>query len=654
MTPVLLAAAGAAVLAVSILALVHPRIALLLLVTLDVSHINTVIRDHAGVSPYVPQLALAVFALGVMARRGSFTFKWSPVLLGLMVLFGGLCLTFLDAADPLTSQVLLLEYSRNLVFFVVVYALILSTSGVRPALEATVLVLAGLAALTIFHEYVLHNAGDLGGLSQVPLTQEGGALTPRHAGTHADVNFWARLLVLFTPLSLSMVAACRGTRARLLWAGSTAALLMGVYLTQSRGGFIALFIGLVVWALLAGGVYRKALLGLPLVLAILIPLTGVGSRLATLAAVGNGGRANADPSVVERERFQIDAWHMFLDAPVTGHGIGSYGTIFPDYDRLANYYEPVTIVVAAHNFYLEQAADGGVMLLLAWTIFLGAVLFVALRTLRVARATGNDQSRYLAIGIAGGIIGWLAASVFLHLSDFRALLFIAAAAAALDLQARRDLDIATADSPEPEQIDNRLRSRGPLALSAVALAALVLVLTSGAERHTTTSTLAIVPATGQVNPADAYELDVVSRGLIVPTLAEALDRTVSVTDLEQETGLRPGEAEAEVDIRQSRLGGAVVVTVTADDELAAADLGAAAVRISQSEVADLDSGYQLAGEVGTTVPSSSYRLWAVVPLTAVVVLPLLIANRRRRAATARLMAEITDLARVGHRSGDKA
>lgn len=654
MTPVLLAAMGAAVLAGSILAMVHPRIALLVLVTLDVSHINTVIRDHAGVSPYVPQLALAVLALGVMARRGNFAFTWSPVLLGLMGLFGGLCLTFLDAADPLTSQSLLLEYSRNLVFFVVVYALMLSTSGVRPALQATVLVLAGLAALTIFHEYILHNAGDLGGLSQVPLTQEGGALTPRHAGTHADVNFWARLLVLFTPLSLSMLAMCRGTRARLLWASSSVALLVGVYLTQSRGGFIALFIGLVVWALLAGGVYRKALFGLPLVLAILIPLTGVGSRLATLAAIGNSGRANADPSVVERERFQIDAWRMFLDAPFTGHGIGSYGTIFPVYDRLANYYEPVTIVVAAHNFYLEQAADGGVMLLLAWAVFLGTVLFAALRARKVARATGNDHARYLAIGIVGGIVGWLAASVFLHLSDFRALLLMAAAAAALDLQVRRDLDITPVVFTGPDRVDARPRIRSLMALSAVALAALVAVLSTGSERHTTTSTLAIVPASGQVDAADAYELDVISRGLIVPTLAEALDRSVSVSDLEQRTGRTLGAADVDVDIRQSRLGGSVVVTVTADDELAAADLGAAAVALSQSEVSDLASGYQLTGEAGMTVPSSSYRLWAAVPLTVVFLLPLLIVILRRRAATARLRGEITGLARVGPRSGAEA
>ena len=654
MTPVVLAAAGVAVLALSVLALVHPRIALLVLVTLDVSNLNAVIQSHVGVSPYLPQLALAAVALGVMVRRGSFAVKWSPVLLGVLALVAGFCLSFLEAVDPGTSQSLLLAHGRDLVFFVIVYALLLSTQGVRHVLMAAVLVLAGLAALTVFHEYVLHSAGNLGGLSQVPLAQEGGALTPRHAGTHADVNFWARLLILFTPLSLSMLASSRSTRTRLLWAASTLALVMGVYLTQSRGGFIALFIGFVVWAVLAGGVYRKALLGLPLLLAVLIPLTGIGSRLATLVSVGNGGQANADPSVVERERFQIDAWRMFADAPFTGHGIGSFGTLFPDYDRLANYYQPVQIVAAAHNFFLEQAADGGIVLLLAWAIFLGSVFFVALRAKVVARATGHHHSRYLAIGIVSGLAGWLVASVFLHLSDFRALLLIAAAAAALDLQARRELDTAPVTSVEPVRVRPEPWSRGLVAFSILTLAAAVTVAVTGPERFTTTSTLAVVPSSEQTDTSDAYALDVVSRGMIVPTLAEALDRSVSLADLERRTGRTLEAADADVAIRQSRLGGSIDVIVTADDELVAADLGAAAATIVRSEVAGLSSGYQLDGETGAPVPSASYRLWAASPLFLVAVLSMVVAALRRRTPPTRIMDSATVHERVVHRPGADA
>ncbi len=89
---------------------------------------------------------------------------------------------------------------------------------------------------------------------------------------------------------------------------------------------------------------------------------------------------------------------------------------------MANFYEPVTIVVAAHNFYLEQAADGGIILLLCWAFFFGSIVFVCLRTLFGTPRAGDHTDRFLAVGILGGLTGWLLASVFLHLSDFRALL----------------------------------------------------------------------------------------------------------------------------------------------------------------------------------------------------------------------------------------
>jgi O-antigen ligase len=129
---------------------------------------------------------------------------------------------------------------------------------------------------------------------------------------------------------------------RLLWAGCALALLAGVYLTQSRGGFIALFVAVLGWMWFAGGRYRKSLLLAPVAVAILVPLTGIGSRLGTLSAItASSGVAGADMSVVTRKRLQLDALQMFLDSPITGHGIGSYVAIFHHYDRLSDYYQPV-------------------------------------------------------------------------------------------------------------------------------------------------------------------------------------------------------------------------------------------------------------------------------------------------------------------------
>lgn len=663
MKDLLLVGGAVVLLAFVVLAIRFPRVSLLTLVALDVSNINGVIADQVGTSPYKPQLGLAVVAVLVMVRRRMFRFAWSPVLLGLMMLAAGFCLSFVATADPVASTDLLLSYARDFLYFLVVYALLLSTDALKTCTAVAVLVLAALAGLTVVHEFVLHNSGTLFGLSRVPLVQEGGALTPRHAGTSSDVNFWARLLIMFTPMALSLLAMSRGWRDRVLWAGASLALLLGVYLTQSRGGFIALFVGLIVWAVLAGGRYRKALLYLPLALLVIVPLSGIGSRLSTLTDVLSGSTTTADPSVVTRKRLQLDAWHMFLDRPVTGNGIGSYITLFPQYDRLANFDDPVTIVVAAHNFYFEQAADGGVLLLLGWALFFGSVLFVALRTMIGAGRLGDDTLRFLALGVIGGLVGWLLASVFLHLSDFRALLLLAALAAVADVRCRAALAAPDRRDPAgPPAADGATGSGGPgdgvgpggppaprrpgrvavlawAAVAALGLAGTVGALATGHTVWTSTTTLGVVPS-GTVGGATAYELDVVSRGLIVPTLAEVLDRSVDLGALEAQADRFPGTATAAgatVDVAPSRLGGAVVVTVTADDAGLATDLTRAAVATSKATVAGLQAGYLLAGEPARPQRASSPPGWVVAALAGVAVLGAVMAGltvrRRRRGRT---------------------
>jgi hypothetical protein len=83
------------------------------------------------------------------------------VLLGVGVLFAGFAVSLVGAADPAESVALLASRVRDLFYFVVVYALLLTTRAARPVASAVVLVLGGLAALTVVHEFVLGNRGDL-------------------------------------------------------------------------------------------------------------------------------------------------------------------------------------------------------------------------------------------------------------------------------------------------------------------------------------------------------------------------------------------------------------------------------------------------------------------------------------------------------------
>lgn len=588
-------------LAVVALALVRPTVALILLVAFDVSNLNGVVAGLVGQSPYKAQLALALLVAGVVLIRSRFRVAWSPVLLGVGILFAGFCLTLLSAADPAASQALLMERVRDLVYFVTVYVLITSTSAsAKHVAQAAVLALAAIAGLTLVHEFVLHNSGDLFGLSQVPIAQEGGAYTARHSGTSADVNFWARLLILISPLAYSLFAGASRRWEQVLWAGCAVSLLGGIYLTQSRGGFIAILMAVICWLALAGGIYRRLLLVLPVALVILVPLSGVASRLGSVS----GG----DASVAERSRLQLDAWWMFLDSPIVGHGIGSYGSIFGQYDRLADNYHPVLIKVAAHNLYLEQAADGGIVLLLAWGLFIGTILLTALR----ARALSVDDSttRFLAIGVVAGLVGWLIASVFIHLSDFRALLLIAGISAALDVRARTRAAGLPAMPPTP-----RRPRRDPLAV-LVTLAAVGVVglaasaFLSGQGSYQNSATMAVVPTATKADGSAAYQQDVVSRGVIVPTLSTVLNRSVTAADVSTMIG-RPTPPGLRLEFEPSANGGALTMTVTARNPEDAADFGAAALALAKERTTLIEPSYQLKGELTGVAPVPTPGSWVL-------------------------------------------
>ncbi|MFT4164803.1 MAG: O-antigen ligase family protein [Microlunatus sp.] len=619
----------------AVLAVLRPTIALVLLVAFDVSGLNGVIAAQTGFGPYKAELALALVALFVLFRRRQFAFAWSPVLLGLAVIFAGFCLSLLHAVDPVTSQNLLEERSRDLIYFLVAWALLCSTRRLHETVVATLVVLAALAGLTVVHEYVLHNAGDLYGLSQVPLVQEG-VSTPRHAGTSSDVNFWARLLIMFTPLAFSLFALAKGWLPRAWWAGCVVSLGMGIYLTQSRGGFIALLIAVVVWLALAGGWYRRSLLALPFVLAALVALTGVGSRLDSLTDVTSTSTNLADPSVVTRKRLQLDALKMFLDAPVTGHGIGSYGSVFGQYDRLSNFYQPVDIVVASHNFYLEQAADGGVLLLTAWLLLAGCVIFCCLRALVLAGRAQNPRLRLLAAGVLSGVVGWAVASVFLHISDFRALLLLAAFAGAVDLHARRlpappaTAAMAGKSSPRGSLVTRRKTvDLVLLSLAVVSALGAAAALSTGAPRFVSATTLSINPVSGTADGSTAYQQDIVSRGLLAPTFAAVLDAAVPAEGVAASLGVS-GDEPVTVGFGPSRLGGAVVLTVTAGDAATAEEIAATAAQVSRQRLAALQDDYQLIGSPGPANEKQPIRRWAAPPLLMVALTCGALLLRRRR------------------------
>jgi putative inorganic carbon (hco3(-)) transporter len=268
----------------------------------------------------------------------------------------------------------------------------------------------------------------MGGLSQVALGAyqflrqvgpeafilPGGYL--RAYGSFNQPNPYAGYLGYLVPVaaSLGLWAAGRWRRERrrrdlilaLVLAAVTGALVAGIVMSWSRGGWVGLLAALVIVAGLRS--WRTALVTAAIVVALALVVTVFGTswlpgsitgRLQDLGSYAGG----PDParteitdenfSVLERLAHWQAGLRMFGDQPWLGVGIGNYGVNYARYPQ-PYFYDPLG---HAHNVFINFAAETGVLGLGAFLLFwLGVACFAA----RLGWARRGWISA-LAIGVLG-------------------------------------------------------------------------------------------------------------------------------------------------------------------------------------------------------------------------------------------------------------
>ncbi len=172
----------------------------------------------------------------------------------------------------------------------------------------------------------------------------------RFVAAGQDPNDVARFLALGLPVGALVLDAdprrwARGLGLLYLPAGTVAILL-----TASRGGLVACLVGLAGCAMLLARKHRRLVVGGVLALPLfalagwlLVP-GGSLARLATIVEQVQGGDLN------QRVNIWDAGWRAFLDAPILGHGAGT----FVSAARLA----PMD---TAHNAVLSVLVEGGLI-----------------------------------------------------------------------------------------------------------------------------------------------------------------------------------------------------------------------------------------------------------------------------------------------------
>jgi len=214
-------------------------------------------------------------------------------------------------------------------------------------------------------------------------------------------NVLAGALALLVPVGVAMLVLApfsflpRG-QARLARAGlfvATLAMLAVVFLTQTRGAYLALAIGLLMMALLR----RPELLwGTPLL------LVGAGAavrRFGLYPVVDSMLVTGSLDSLERRQQVWAAALGMIRRFPFTGIGLGTFGQTLSSVYPLSTWHGPKANIPHAHNLFLQVGVDLGLPGLCAFVALLFVSLRAAWRVWRFHGGRDREDTRALGLGL---------------------------------------------------------------------------------------------------------------------------------------------------------------------------------------------------------------------------------------------------------------
>ena len=357
-------------------------------------------------------------------------------------------LSIVTAVDPRLGAPVFTQLLKDTLTVVIVVTLgTWAAHGLPSVVKLAVVATAGVTGLALMQQFVIGTGNDLRGFSIVRQSIDIGAATLRFQGPTEDANFWARVLVAVFPFAIAAIVTARSRFGRVVMIGAAVSLLGGVYLTQSRGGLLAIGLSLFIIVALAGGRARRLLLAAPVLVAILLLNPATGPRLASLVDITKSDEDVTDLSIAYREAAQKGGLQMFRDHPVTGVGVGNFDSQLLPYIRDGIAPLPPSAKfseIAPHNSYLQVAAESGLIGLAGYLFLFGTALACAIGALaHISRApTDHPLTRdllWFTRACLAGLLGWAFVSIFLHEAQRRTLYALFALAAAAAAVAREHL-----------------------------------------------------------------------------------------------------------------------------------------------------------------------------------------------------------------------
>jgi O-antigen ligase len=341
---------------------------------------------------------LAVSWLGSVATRRAgerqlFTVHPAMAAAGALLL-AWMILSITWAEDPAVARTDVMRYALNLSLLPIVY------SAVRRR-EHVIAVLGVYVAGAVFSAlYAIAIAG--GGA---------GEAYDRISGVAGTANELASLLVTALFLAGGLLLALRGSPAvRVMLAAAMGVCLVGLFLTLSRAGLVALAAALVAGVFVGGR--RRAGVA---VLILVVGLSTVG-YFSFAASKQARERVTTLGSGTGRTDIWTVAWRMVGDDPVRGVGVGNFQTASIHFLLRPGAIQRDEFIVdrpqVAHNSYLQVVAELGVPGLVLFAGLIVAGLLAGWRAAREFTRRGDTFMETCARGVVLALIALLVADFF--------------------------------------------------------------------------------------------------------------------------------------------------------------------------------------------------------------------------------------------------
>lgn len=259
----------------------------------------------------------------------------------------------------------------------------------------------------------------------------GDVVAPRLEGPIGDDNRYAQVMMMIAPLAFFLAIGKKDIKLKVLFLVATFFIIVGAFLTYSRGGLIALTAAIILMFFLKFIKLRYLAILIPFFLILPIAVPNFASRLSSLQNITLSGLVNnsadtginsADSSVQSRATEMISSALMFADYPLFGVGPGNYAVHYQEYAPRAGF----AVKLAnrqPHTLYGGIAAEDGIFGISCLLLILAISLIEVFRARR-EWLSNNFMLASIATGLFLGVFVYMVTGIFLHLSFIRFLFLL--------------------------------------------------------------------------------------------------------------------------------------------------------------------------------------------------------------------------------------